>query len=151
MAALGIRQIGDLLAPDELASHGPTESDRAHSKQPKLSLPKCAGFRDRGGGNRGKLGAVTSAVILWTTLSSTLMSPVLLGTNRPDIAKRLGEGMVTLNGPSAQIFRGSLQLWHSGKLDRVSVSPNFLQRMARPGRFEHPTFWFVARRSIQLS
>jgi hypothetical protein len=26
-----------------------------------------------------------------------------------------------------------------------------LMRMARPERFELPTFWFVARRSIQLS
>jgi len=26
-----------------------------------------------------------------------------------------------------------------------------VEKMARPERFELPTFWFVARRSIQLS
>src|SRR6266849_10330637 len=29
--------------------------------------------------------------------------------------------------------------------------PNSLKEMVRPERFELPTFWFVARRSIQLS
>ena len=29
--------------------------------------------------------------------------------------------------------------------------PQVIERMVRPERFELPTFWFVARRSIQLS
>jgi hypothetical protein len=30
-------------------------------------------------------------------------------------------------------------------------SSQAVEKMARPERFELPTFWFVARRSIQLS
>ena len=30
-------------------------------------------------------------------------------------------------------------------------SLQMVEKMARPERFELPTFWFVARRSIQLS
>jgi hypothetical protein len=33
----------------------------------------------------------------------------------------------------------------------LGVKPFEPKRMARPERFELPTFWFVARRSIQLS
>jgi integrase len=34
---------------------------------------------------------------------------------------------------------------------RLGISRQVLERMVRPERFELPTFWFVARRSIQLS
>ena len=34
-----------------------------------------------------------------------------------------------------------------GKATKVQV----IEKMVRPERFELPTFWFVARRSIQLS
>jgi hypothetical protein len=34
---------------------------------------------------------------------------------------------------------------------RLGLSRQVLERMVRPERFELPTFWFVARRSIQLS
>jgi hypothetical protein len=36
------------------------------------------------------------------------------------------------------------------KIQAISV-PSLLGEMVRPERFELPTFWFVARRSIQLS
>ena len=39
-----------------------------------------------------------------------------------------------------------LRLW-KGKVTWLEV----IERMVRPERFELPTFWFVARRSIQLS
>jgi hypothetical protein len=37
-----------------------------------------------------------------------------------------------------------------GSVDRISNSLG-IKELARPERFELPTFWFVARRSIQLS
>ena len=38
-----------------------------------------------------------------------------------------------------------------GKLGFLSCRDSYARKMARPERFELPTFWFVARRSIQLS
>ena len=41
---------------------------------------------------------------------------------------------------------------HSGRLGRKEWGSAWVQReVVRPERFELPTFWFVARRSIQLS
>ena len=41
----------------------------------------------------------------------------------------------------------------TGREPRLKLPPGpiKLERMVRPERFELPTFWFVARRSIQLS
>jgi hypothetical protein len=33
----------------------------------------------------------------------------------------------------------------------LAGNPQVIEKMVRPERFELPTFWFVARRSIQLS
>ncbi len=41
------------------------------------------------------------------------------------------------------IYRALLREWNDGTLCG--------ENMVRPERFELPTFWFVARRSIQLS
>ncbi len=46
--------------------------------------------------------------------------------------------------------------WQLSDLDKAKGHPlvgadKFLGNMVRPERFELPTFWFVARRSIQLS
>src|SRR5205807_9321099 len=53
------------------------------------------------------------------------------------------------SGVSEALLRGSLGHDPESKSGTANVGKQ--EGMARPERFELPTFWFVARRSIQLS
>ena len=69
---------------------------------------------------------------------------------RPPILRGLSDARVAL--PNVMLKVGSkpgVELLGFLRLKRVDVKHR--QEMVRPERFELPTFWFVARRSIQLS
>jgi hypothetical protein len=50
------------------------------------------------------------------------------------------------------ITKGKTEVQHDGENRPRGIKRRvFVEKMVRPERFELPTFWFVARRSIQLS
>ena len=68
-----------------------------------------------------------------------------------------GRGIQIILGAAA-FARGGLSTIHSRPLPRhsdqrahVDTRAEMKRKVVRPERFELPTFWFVARRSIQLS
>jgi len=60
-------------------------------------------------------------------------------------------GVSVIAGAAAAIFISGTIWGQSCKGGRVPSCTHVIEKMVRPERFELPTFWFVARRSIQLS
>ena len=60
--------------------------------------------------------------------------------------------MRSLAGPGSQEFGHSAEMNALEQPEEKVLSAQRIEsKMVRPERFELPTFWFVARRSIQLS
>ena len=66
---------------------------------------------------------------------------------RSKMAEKVGLGFEIPGSKSGDLY----QCTKNADFDYAGKVLELNEKMARPERFELPTFWFVARRSIQLS